>query len=177
MGLHMFCNRPAHYSNATAGVNGTRMIEPISKLDIDPVFSLMKLNMESYYRKRNEVWNDERIRSHFLSQQGIVTRREGEIAGFSFFELKGARIHIHTLQVSPKFQNRTLGGHFYKWYRKLATEINADKITCGVYEDNPARNIYLRMGFDEIGLVEGVVRMSLPLMNTGIGRKNRAPLL
>lgn len=153
------------------------MIEPISKLDIDPVFSLMKLNMESYYWKRNEVWNDEKIRGHFLSKQGIVIRREGEIAGFSFFEIKEARVHIHTLQVSPKFQNRTLGGHFYKWYRKLSTEISADEITCGVYEDNPARSIYLRMGFDEIEVVEGVVRMSLPLTNTGNGCENHAPLL
>jgi len=152
------------------------MIEPISTLDIELVFSLMKLNMEPYCRKRNEVWNDDKIRTHFLSQQGIVIRREGEIAGFSFYDLKDARIHVHTLQVNPKFQNGILGWHFYKWYRKLAAEINADEITCGVYEDNPARNIYLRMGFGEIGRVEGVVRMSLSLTNTGRSRKNRAQL-
>lgn len=37
--------------------------------------------------------------------------------------------------------------------------------TCGVYENNPAREIYLKLGFNEIGIVDGVVRMSLPLKN------------
>ena len=158
-------------------VNGKKMIEPISKLDVDSVFKLMKLNMGAYYVQRNEEWDEDEIRQHFLKQNGIVVRKEDELAGFSFYELKEARIHIHTLQINPKYQNKMLGGRFFNWYKKLAQEVKADVITCGVYESNPARYMYERIGFIEIGNVNGVVRMSLPLTSTGSGRKSLAPLL
>jgi ribosomal protein S18 acetylase RimI-like enzyme len=145
------------------------MIRPISEIDVNSVFSLMKLNMEHYYSQRNEEWNEAKIRDHFLSQDGVVIHKEGEVAGFSFYELKKDRIHIHTLQISPQYQNRTLGGSLFKWYEKLALEVNAKELTCGVYENNPAREIYLKLGFNEIGIVDGVVRMSLPLTSICTG--------
>ena len=125
--------------------------------------------MGHYYSQRNEEWNEAKIRDHFLSQDGVVIHKEGEVAGFSFYERKKDRIHIHTLQISPQYQNRTLGWSLFKWYKKLALEVNAKELTCGVYDNNPAREIYLKLGFNEIGIVDGVVKMSLPLTSSCTG--------
>ncbi len=143
------------------------MIEPLFEKDIDSVFRLMKLNMASYYLRRDEKWSEVNIRKHFLAQGGLVILENDELKGFSFYELKEGRTHIHTLQIDPRHQNRTLGGQFFKWYKKLGRDIEADVITCGVYADNPARDMYKKIGFYEDGLVNGVVRMSLPITTTG----------
>ncbi|WP_198147344.1 GNAT family N-acetyltransferase [Gilvimarinus polysaccharolyticus] len=145
------------------------MIEPLSNELVDPVFELMKQNMLSYYVRRGEEWNEHKIREYFLAQEGIVITKSGQVIGFSFYELKGKLIHIHTLQIASIYQNRTLGGRFLKWYRDLASKVGTEVITCGVYESNAARYMYQRVGFKEIGLVNGVVRMALPLTNTGLG--------
>jgi len=144
-------------------VNGIGMIEQISDNDIESVFSLMKLNMEPYLSKRNEEWNEQSIRKYFLNMKGLVMRGRAELKGFSFYELQKSKVHIHTLQISPRYQNRNLGGRFLQWYRILAIQTGAEYITCGVFEANPAREMYRRIGFDEIEVVDGVVRMSLPL--------------
>jgi len=145
------------------GVNGIAVIEQVSDNDIDSVFSLMKLNMEPYYSKRNEEWNELSIRKYFLNMKGLVMRGSTELKGFSFYEPQDSRVHIHTLQISPRYQNRNLGGRFLQWYRKLAIQTEAEEITCGVFETNTAREMYRRIGFNEIEIVDGVVRMSLPL--------------
>jgi predicted GNAT family acetyltransferase len=119
--------------------------------------------MESYYSDRGEEWNETKIRSHFLSKEGVVFRRDNSIVAFSFYEKKESQIHIHTLQVAPKYQNKTLGGRFFNWYRKLAETIEASEITCSVFERNPARSMYQKIGFNELGIVNGVVRLALPL--------------
>ena len=145
------------------------MIEPLSNELVDPVFELMKQNMLSYYVRRGDEWNEHKIREHFLAHDGIVIAKSGQVIGFSFYELMEKRIHIHTLQIASTYQNRTLGGRFFKWYRNLASKVGSEVITCGVYESNAARYMYERVGFKEIGLVNGVVRMALPLTSTGLG--------
>jgi len=150
-------------------VNGNCMIEPLSHELVDPVFELMKQNMLSYYVSRGEEWNEHKIREHFLAQDGIVVTKSGQVIGFSFYELKEKRLHIHTLQIASTYQNRTIGGRFLKWYRELANKVGAEVITCGVYESNTARYMYERVGFKDIGIVNGVVRMALPLTSTGLG--------
>ncbi|MDN3650894.1 GNAT family N-acetyltransferase [Reinekea marina] len=133
--------------------------------------------MLSYYVSRGEDWNEQKIREHFLAQDGIVIAKSGQVLGFSFYELKEKCIHIHTLQIASPYQNRTLGGRFFKWYRELASKTSSEVITCGVYESNAARYMYERIGFKEIGLVNGVVKMALTLTSTdlGLGARDLSP--
>lgn len=137
------------------------VIEPLSDALIEPVFELMKQNMLSYYVSRDEEWNEYKIREHFLAQAGIVIAKAGQVIGFSFYELKEKHIHIHTLQIASTYQNRTFGGRFLKWYRDLARKLGAEAITCSVFDNNTARYMYERVGFNEVGVGNGIVRMAL----------------
>ena len=142
------------------------MIKELTYDLIEPVFALMKANMEPYYIARNESWNEEPIRSHFLAQHGIVLEQDGRLKGFSFYQLADQRLHIHTLQIPPELQNRNIGGRFLIWYRQKASSLGLKCITCGVFASNPAREMYRRIGFEEVGEDNGVIQMSLPLSTT-----------
>lgn len=139
------------------------MIHALTDELIEPVFALMKSNMEPYYISRNEPWHEEPIRKHFLAQHGIVLEQNGTLKGFSFYQHADHRLHIHTLQIAPEFQNRNLGGRFLNWYRKQAKNLAVESITCGVFANNPARHMYHRIGFEEVGEDNGIVQMSLPV--------------
>lgn len=156
-----------HKCAAVLGVNGQWVMEALTEDMHEEVFGLMKLNMQSLYEARNGPWDEERIRNNFIGHEGIVLRRNGLLSGFSFYEIKQNGIYIHTLQISPEFQNRTMGGQFFKWYKKLAESINADTISCRVFENNPAFNLYKKIGFHKVSEVKGLVELALPLTRRG----------
>ncbi|ASP37646.1 hypothetical protein CHH28_02700 [Bacterioplanes sanyensis] len=139
------------------------MIKELTDEFIEPVFTLMKANMEPYYIARNEPWNEEPIRKHFLDQHGIVLEQDGRLKGFSFYQLIGERLHIHTLHIPPELQNRNIGGRFLIWYRQKANILGLKYISCGVFASNQARDMYRRIGFEEVGEDNGVIQMSLPV--------------
>ena len=138
-------------------------MEALTEDLVEEVFGLMKLNMQSLFEERNGPWDDEKIRKNFIGHNCILVKRKGSVAGFSFYELKENEIYIHTLQISPEYQHRTMGGQFFKWFRNLAASTNSNAISCRVYDSNPAYGLYKRIGFEEVSTVEGLVEMVLPL--------------
>ena len=138
------------------------VIRAIVAEDMDEILRIMKINMISYYELRNEAWNEPNLKRYFLSKTGVSVKKQCEIVGFSFYEKIRDVIHIHTLQVAPGFQNKTVGGQLFQWYLAMLKTSACKTLTCSVYESNPAYGMYQRLGFETLGVSEGIVQLSLP---------------
>ena len=141
------------------------VIRGINNSDIDNVFFIMKRNMSPYYEARGESWNEDSIRRYFLNMESAVLEEQGQVCAFTFFESTPKGAHIHTLQVAPERQNGVLGAKLFRWYLELASPNDSFELTCNVYITNPALNMYLKLGFAEVGREAGVVNLCLPLTN------------
>lgn len=67
--------------------------------------------------------------------------------GFSTFEAQKI-LNIHDLAVNPEFRGRGIGRALIKAVEKKAREAGCCKLTLEVREDNRARNLYERSGFE-----------------------------
>ncbi|MEQ9307936.1 MAG: GNAT family N-acetyltransferase [Balneolaceae bacterium] len=67
--------------------------------------------------------------------------------GYSTFYAKNL-INIHDLSVIPKARGMGVGKALIKTVIEKAKELNCCKITLEVLENNPARNLYEREGFE-----------------------------
>jgi len=78
----------------------------------------------------------------------------GEPAGiancfYGFSTFKAARlINIHDLAVNPKYRKKGIGEALMVAVERKAREENCCKVTLEVREDNRARNLYERLGFE-----------------------------
>lgn len=69
------------------------------------------------------------------------------IYGFSTFEAKKV-LNIHDLAVNPDFRGKGIGKALLKAVEEKARETDCCKITLEVREDNRARKLYERSGFE-----------------------------
>jgi len=67
--------------------------------------------------------------------------------GFSTFEAKKL-INIHDLAVLPEFRRRGIGEKLLEKIQQKAKQLDCCKLTLEVREDNPARQLYERFGFE-----------------------------
>ncbi len=67
--------------------------------------------------------------------------------GFSTFYAKKL-INIHDLAVSPDFRGKGVGGALLKAVEERAAETGCCRVTLEVREDNRARNLYERFGYE-----------------------------
>ena len=67
--------------------------------------------------------------------------------GFSTFEAKKL-INIHDLAVIPEYRAKGIGEKLLENIQKRARKMKCCKLTLEVREDNPARHLYERFGFE-----------------------------
>lgn len=147
----------------TKALMGNMLIRTITESDLESMFSIMRSNMQPYYEARGENWNENSIRRYFLGLNNAVVDDEGTICAFTFYECMPESIHIHTFQVEASRQNGVLGGKLFRWYLAQPRQYGLFKLTCSVFDSNPALAMYLRMGFEEINRGDGIVQLSLPI--------------
>jgi ribosomal protein S18 acetylase RimI-like enzyme len=75
-------------------------------------------------------------------------RSAGEVAGYSWIELRDRELHLHALFVLPERRGRGIGAAALRSL-EAAFRAQVDVIELGVSEDNPrARALYERCGFE-----------------------------
>lgn len=91
---------------------------------------------------------------NFPCSLSFIAFFEGEPAGvancfYGFSTFNAAKlINIHDLAVSPSYRSKGIGEALIAAVEKKAKEENCCKITLEVREDNRARSLYERLGFE-----------------------------
>lgn len=84
----------------------------------------------------------------------FIARKDGEPAGvancfYGFSTFNAAKlINIHDLAVNPKYRGQGIGEALLTAVEEKAKETGCCKVTLEVREDNRAKNLYERFGFE-----------------------------
>jgi ribosomal-protein-alanine N-acetyltransferase len=121
-------------------------------------------------------WTAARVQ-HFISgpeSSVVVARREQRIAAFAIMHFGDDVAHLNLLAVAPEHRRQGLGSLLMDWLTRTAVEAGVFRINLELRTQNePARVFYGRLGFDQLGVVQGyyqgreaALRMSRHLAKT-----------
>ncbi len=103
-------------------------------------------------------WTPARVQ-HFIcgaESSVVVARRERRIAAFAIMHFGDDVAHLNLLAVAPEHRRQGLGGQLMQWLTATAIEAGVFRINLELRTHNDAaRNFYLRLGFDQLGVVQG----------------------
>lgn len=116
--------------------------------DLDYLLELRKDTMVEHLLSSGVVYNDDQHKSRILDCFDCfhLIKRDGQLVGGIKFHVGIAKLDIMQLQISPKFQNQGIGGQVIK--QILAQYPHLDCYLT-VLKTNPAKGLYLRLGFEQ----------------------------
>ena len=103
-------------------------------------------------------WTPARVQ-HFISgseSSVVVARRERSIAAFAIRHFGDEGAHLNLLAVAPEHRRQGLGRQLMRGLTTTAIEAGVFRINLELRTHNePARIFYERLGFDQLGVVQG----------------------
>jgi ribosomal protein S18 acetylase RimI-like enzyme len=103
-------------------------------------------------------WTPARVQ-HFITgpeSSVVVARREGRIAAFAIMHFGDDVAHLNLLAVAPEHRRQGLGRRLMGWLTETAIEAGVFRINLELrLRNEPARIFYERLGFDQLGIVQG----------------------
>ena len=118
--------------------------------DMDYLLALRKNTMVEHLKSSGIVYNDEQHKARILDCFDcvhLIYRNDGCVGAIKY-HVGDSRIDIMQLQVDPNFQNQGIGGQVVK--QIFATHPDVDCYLT-VLKFNPAKGLYVRLGFEQYG--------------------------
>lgn len=127
------------------------------------IFSIMRANMERYHQQYAIAWDQDWMDANYRNKENYSLLLRNDLVGFVSIESRPDELYIHTLQLTAALQGRVYGYQIYQWLLSLAEQRAASAISCKSFRDNPAIELYQRVGFDVLATEGFLVSLSLAL--------------
>jgi ribosomal protein S18 acetylase RimI-like enzyme/acyl dehydratase len=119
----------------------------------DALYAIHRAAMERYVAETWGEWDDAWQRDFWAThwpptRQAIVV--DGELAGFLELEDRPANVWVANIELGPRFQGRGAGSAILRDIQRDA-ERRGLRVTLQVLKVNPARRLYVRLGFRQTG--------------------------
>ena len=104
------------------------------------------------------AWTPARVQHYISGSESvvIVARREHRIAAFAIMHCDEESAHLNLLAVAPEHRRLGLGRQLMEWLTSTAIEAGIFRITLELRASNEAARIfYERLGFGQLGVVQG----------------------
>jgi ribosomal protein S18 acetylase RimI-like enzyme len=103
-------------------------------------------------------WTPARVQHSISGSESsvVVARRERQIAAFAIMHFGDEVAHLNLLAVAPEHRRQGLGRQLMSWLTATAIEAGVFRVNLELRKRNdPARIFYERLGFDQLGVVQG----------------------
>ncbi|MCA9672406.1 MAG: GNAT family N-acetyltransferase [Myxococcales bacterium] len=130
--------------------------------ELELLYGIMKRALREATERMFGPWDETLQRQMFFRstkpEQHELVLLDGEVVGYLLIERAREAITLQRITLLPEVQKRGLGTQLI---REVMTEAAAQRVPLRlqVFPDNPARRLYARLGFVEIGASETHVQM------------------
>jgi len=134
-------------------------LRPAAEKDLAFCESLNRANMSEYLAARGIPWDTERFHTSWNEFENLVIRLERQDVGLLRLAQEQSALGLRDLQVLPTHQNHGVGSWAVRQAQNIAAERGFKRLQLRVYEENPARRLYSRLGFKAELTKDGIVHM------------------
>ncbi len=125
-------------------------LRPCVQDDYDWCYQISKQNMELYTQKHWNEWNPNFFTKNFKVQRSTIVEIEGKRVGFYEIECKKGLGLVHSIQIQDGFKGKGIGTKLMQIIEGNFKENKVNKSKLKVFIDNPALNLYERLGYKVI---------------------------
>jgi len=122
-------------------------IRPYSVQDYQFTHDLHHKNMIYYVDKYWGGWDSEIYKKDVCPEITWIIEYKGENAGFFVLNFK-RKAHVRNIQISSSFQNMGLGSDVVRHSENESIRRGFNILYLEVFLDNPAKNLYERLGYE-----------------------------
>jgi GNAT superfamily N-acetyltransferase len=105
--------------------------------------------MRPYYVELNLIWDDTKFREYFDPQSTKIIQADGLDIGMLQVRDRDDYIYLGDIQLDHKYRNQGIGTSLIKSVIRSAIAVNKP-VRLRVLNGNPAKRLYLRLGFQVI---------------------------
>jgi uracil-DNA glycosylase len=120
-------------------------------------------NMAAYHAARGIAWDPARFAASWATFENHVIVDRGERVGLLRLLVVGDALEVRDLQLLPAHRGRGIGTWAIAGAAAIARGRGLHRLRLRVLEENPARRLYARVGFEVERVVDGILHMALDL--------------
>jgi ribosomal protein S18 acetylase RimI-like enzyme len=131
-------------------------LRPATRADYDFLYDLLKATMREYVAQIwgwNEQWQQEYFRQNFDPDKDHVIVLDGRDVGVISTGRKDDEIFLSKIYIAPEYQGRGIGTQLITSILDEALDRRLP-VTLQLLKINPAKRLYERLGFVEVGETE-----------------------
>lgn len=125
--------------------------------------ALTRSNLSAYLVARGMAWDAGLYRASWREFENLMVLADDRVAGVLRLRADGGALEIRDLQVEPASQGQGIATWAIQQVKSLAAERGFELIRLRVFEENPAKVLYARLGFVREAVVGRKVHMALAL--------------
>ena len=136
-------------------------LRPAAEDQLELCEALTRSNLSAYLAARGTPWDSGLYLASWREFENLMILADGRVAGVLRLLAAGDALEIRDLQVVPACQGQGIGSWAIGQARSRAADRGFGMVRLRVFEENPARVLYARLGFESDAIVDGKVHMSL----------------
>jgi GNAT superfamily N-acetyltransferase len=109
--------------------------------------------MRPYYVELNLTWDSTKFREYFDPRSTKIIQFDGIEIGMLQVEERADCIYLGDVQIQHEYRNRGIGTSLIRSVIRSASIANKP-VRLRVLRGNPAKNLYLRLGFREVEIFD-----------------------
>ena len=137
-------------------------LRPVEVSDSAALYSLHRATVGTYVEDVYDTWNEDAQQAFHEAwmqhRRAQVVEVSGHLVGVVDIEWREDDLHLTRIEISPKMQNLGLGTEIIEGPIDLAAS-RERAVALDVFDVNPARHLYERLGFKPIGVSGRTVHM------------------
>ncbi len=134
-------------------------ISPASMRDVIFANGLAQENMRHYYERYDLEWNSDDFSQEWNALESYVIFEANTQVGFLSLSMHCANLYIRDIQITEKYTGQGIGTWVISQITSIAKKRNLQSIRLKVFNDNPAKSLYQRLGFLVVGSEPNLLRM------------------
>lgn len=125
--------------------------------------SLNRHNMSGYLAARGIAWDPGRFIASWSEFENLVILSGPGRVGVLRLKPEGDALGLRDLQLLAEYRGQGIGTWAIVQAQAIAASRGFPRLQLRVYEENPARALYARLGFRTDSIVAGTVHMAWPV--------------
>ena len=121
---------------------------------------LSRSNMAGYRAARGIAWDPARFGASWTAFENLMIVAGDEAIGLLRLLPEGEALGLRDLQIVPAHQQQGVGGWAVRQAQTIALQRAHLGLLLRVYQENPARALYIRLGFVVEAEAEGTLHMA-----------------